>query len=101
MSDLTSLKNIGERSSGWLVAAGIETTADLERIGPVDCWRCVKQVFTNEATIVLLYALQGALLDLPWTELPDEIKRCLVAAARSLERDGEVANESAWGATDR
>ncbi len=101
MSDLTSLKNIGERSAGWLVAVGIETTVDLERIGPVDSWRRVKRVLPDEATIVLLYALQGALLDLPWTELPDEIKGRLVTAAHWLKQGGEAAAKDAAGATDR
>ncbi len=102
MSDLTGLKNIGEWSAGWLAVVGIETVDDLERIGPLDCLRRVKRAFPDETTLVLLYALQGTLLDLPWTELPDDLKRRLVAAVRSLERNGEAfAVEEVSGATQR
>ena len=101
MTELTGLKNIGERSASWLAAVGIETPNDLERVGPVESWRRVKRVFPDEVTLVLLYALQGALLDLPWTEIPDDFKRRLVAAARPMERHGAALGaEEASGARE-
>ncbi len=82
-SDLVSLKNIGEQSAGWLRAVGVESADDLERLGAVEAWRRAKAAFPDRVTIVLLYALQGALLDLPWTDLPIDLKQRLAAEATS------------------
>ena len=89
VSDLESLKNIGPRSAVWLSAVGVETADDLERLGPVEAWRRAKVAVPDEVTIVLLYALQAALLDLHWTELPVDLKRRVAAEATSSRRAPE------------
>ena len=89
VSDLESLKNIGPRSAAWLRAVGVETADDLEWLGPVEAWRRAKAAFPDEVAIVLLYALQAALLDLPWTELPVDLKQRLAAEAASSRRAQE------------
>ena len=88
MSGGLRLKNIGPRSAAWLADVGIETLDDLERVGPVEAWRRAKRAYSGRVSITLLYALQGALLDLPWNELPEEIKRQLADAARSRWQEG-------------
>ena len=95
MSDVATLKNIGPRSAAWLRAGGVATIDDLERIGPVAAWRRAKEAFPGQVSIVLLYALQAALLDLRWTELPADLKQRLVAEATSLEwPDGRPSTTS-------
>ena len=68
------LRNIGTTSSQWLAAVGIHTEDDLVAIGAVDADLRVRAAFPNRVSLNLLWALEGALLDLPWTELPPELK---------------------------
>ncbi len=78
---LDQLPNIGEVSAGWLRDAGVRTVEDLETIGAVEAWRRAKAAYPQEVTINLLYALQAALLGVPWTHLPAELKQKLRAEA--------------------
>lgn len=78
--ELLTLRNLGKTSSQWLHASGIHTAADLHRLGAVGSYRAVKARGFG-ASRVLLYAIEGALRDLPWQELPaslkDELNRLL------------------------
>ncbi|MDT3710955.1 MAG: TfoX/Sxy family protein [Pseudomonadaceae bacterium] len=78
--ELLTLRNLGKTSSQWLHASGIHTAADLRRLGAVGSYRAVKARGFS-ASRVLLYAIEGALRDLPWQELPrslkDELNRLL------------------------
>ncbi len=78
--ELLTLRNLGKTSSQWLHASGIHTAADLRRLGAVGAYRAVKARGFG-ASRVLLYAIEGALRDLPWQELPaslkDELNRLL------------------------
>ena len=78
MATLTSLKNIGETSAGWLESVGIKTAEDLYELGVVDAYRRVKTAYPERVTLNMLYALQGALLDLHWKEVPPEMKTALL-----------------------
>jgi hypothetical protein len=79
---LEDLPNIGPRSAAWLRAVGVKTLDDLFDLGPVAAYRLVKEAFPERVSLNLLYALQGALLDLPWNELPPEMKAQLRRQAR-------------------
>ncbi len=74
------LRNIGPKSAKSLSAAGIQTRADLERLGSIGAYLTVLES-GEPATLNLLYALEGALLDEPLTELPEPLKERLRAAA--------------------
>jgi DNA transformation protein and related proteins len=78
---LTALRNIGPKSAKWLAEVGIEQRGDLERIGAVGAYRAVRESGRN-ASLNLLYALEGALLDVRWDELPPPLKERLRDAAR-------------------
>lgn len=71
--ELLTLRNLGKTSSQWLHASGIHTAADLRRLGAVGSYRAVKARGFS-ASRVLLYAIEGALRDLPWQELPTSLK---------------------------
>ena len=71
---IAAMRNIGPRSAQWLAEAGIVTERDLRRIGPVAAYTKVEANHPSSATLNLLWALQGALLDMTWTELPDAVK---------------------------
>ena len=79
---IKSLLNLGPKSSAWLTDVGILTRADLERVGSVGAYRAVVEA-GHAASVLLLYALEGALLDLRWDRLSDAIKRNLRERAAS------------------
>lgn len=80
MSELTASENIGVRSVARLEGVWIGTEADLERLDPVTAWRLVG-AFSWKTAVVLLRALQGPLLGLHRNELPEALRRALVAEA--------------------
>ena len=81
---VASLKNIGPQSAKWLAAVGIATRKDLQDLGAVGAFRLMRKQGYN-VTPVVLYALQGALMDLHWNRLPGKLKDDLRARARADE----------------
>lgn len=71
------MMNLGPKSREWLAAVGIHTLDDVAELGAVDAYEKVKAAFPEKVSLNLLYALQGALLDLPWNELPPGMKEDL------------------------
>ncbi|HZG84196.1 TfoX/Sxy family protein [Paenibacillus sp.] len=70
------IRNIGAVCERWLADIGIHTLADLARIGSVEAYRRIREREPG-ANIIALYALEGALLDMHWRELPPEVKEAL------------------------
>jgi DNA transformation protein len=69
-----SMKNMGPKSSAWLAAVGIHSLDDVARLGVVETYKRVKAAYPDKVTLNMLWGLQAALLDLPWNELPLDIK---------------------------
>jgi DNA transformation protein and related proteins len=88
-SELLQLKNLGMASVNILRAIGINTYADLKRIGAVDAYRRIRARDINVSK-VMLYALQGALLDVHWNDLTPDLKAQLVSEAESPAEDNLV-----------
>ena len=74
--ELQHLKNLGKTSAQWLHAVGIHSASDLKRLGAVDAYRAVK-ARGFRASKVLLYAIEGALLDVHWNDIPPQRKAFL------------------------
>jgi len=87
-SELLQLKNLGMASVNILHAVGINTYADLRRIGAVEAYLRIKARDINVSK-VMLYALQGALLNVHWNDLDPELKLQLVAEAEQGFRNDE------------
>jgi DNA transformation protein len=68
------VKNLGPKSSEWLASVGIYTLDDVAKLGVVETYKRVKAAYPEKVTLNMLYGLQAALLDIPWTELPSDIK---------------------------
>ena len=81
-SELLELRNLGKTSVRWLNAVGIRTRAQLEEKGPVAVYQSVL-ARGFRANRVLLYALEGALLNQHWSELDPEKKKELLQSAES------------------
>ena len=82
--ELQHLKNLGKTSAQWLHAVGIHSASDLKRLGAVDAYRAVK-ARGFRASKVLLYAIEGALLDIHWNDIPAERKEVLNRQVDQLE----------------
>ena len=68
------MKNIGPKSSEWLASVGVHTLDDVAKLGVVETYKRVKAVYPHKVSLNMLWGLQAALLDLPWNELPPDIK---------------------------
>lgn len=77
-SELLQLKNLGMATVNILRAIGVNTHSDLHKLGAVAAYRKIKARQINVSKVTL-YALQGALMDIHWNDLPAELKSQLVA----------------------
>jgi DNA transformation protein len=76
------LRNIGPKSAAWLRQVGLRTPEDLAAIGPVEAFMRVKRA-GFKPSLNLLYALEGALCDTHWQEVPEARRQELVAQAEA------------------
>ncbi len=79
-SELAQLKNIGTASINILHAVGINSYQDLSTIGPVETYLRIKRRDIHVSK-VMLYALQGALMDIHWNQLSPDLKQQLLEEA--------------------
>ena len=70
---MEKLKNIGPTSAAWLAEIGITSRAALADIGPVMVYKMIQHRHPG-VNILLLYALQGAVMDVHWNALSPEMK---------------------------
>lgn len=82
--ELQHLKNLGKTSAQWLHAAGIHSASDLRRLGAASAYHAVRKRGFR-ASKVLLYAIEGALLDLHWNDIPAERKDALNRQFKDIE----------------
>ncbi|MDH5833209.1 TfoX/Sxy family protein [Luteimonas kalidii] len=80
------LRNIGPKSAAWLRQVGLRTEADLVAAGPVDAFMRVKRA-GFKPSLNMLYALEGALQDCHWQEVPEARRAELVAAVEAATAD--------------
>jgi DNA transformation protein and related proteins len=79
------MKNMGPKSTEWLASVGIHTLDDVASIGVVESYLRVIAAYPDKVSLNLLYGLQAALLDLPWNELPPDIKAGLKRQVENSE----------------
>ena len=71
MERLTDMPNIGAVLAEKLCLAGIETPADLERLGSVEALRRVQQASSEDLPCrSMLCALEGAIRGVRWHGIP-------------------------------
>lgn len=75
---LSTLPNLGPKSSEWLHAVGIETPEHLQEVGAVSAYKLC-QAAGYPTSLTFLWALWGALHNVPWTEIPEDVKQQLRA----------------------
>ncbi|MBO9164936.1 TfoX/Sxy family protein [Lactiplantibacillus pentosus] len=83
METLTKLPNIGPTLAKQLEAVAITSPEQLSTMGSKDAFAAIKKV-NPHARIQLLYSLQGAIEDKPYTQLPTETREDLKQYFKSL-----------------
>ena len=71
------LRNIGPKSAAWLRQVGLRTYDDIAAAGAVDAFLRVKRAGFRPS-LNLLYALEGALSDCHWQEIPEARRHILI-----------------------
>ena len=82
---ISGLANLGPKSQDMLARAGITTVAQLRHIGAVVAYARVKQADAN-ASLNVLWALEGALTGLPWQVVAREHRTSLLLALEEHQR---------------
>jgi DNA transformation protein and related proteins len=80
MATSIKLRNIGPKSAAWLRQVGLRTEEDLRAIGALEAFMRVKRA-GFKPSLNLLYALEGALMDCHWQDVPAERRSELLVAA--------------------
>ena len=75
-SRLRDLRNLGPASERMLLAAGISTPDELDRLGSVEAYRRAIAA-GGHRSLNFLWSLDAALLDVDWSDLPPERKSWL------------------------
>ena len=83
---IAELPGLGPRSETMLAGAGITSVAQLRRLGSVRAYLKVKATGAN-ASLNLLWALEGALTGLPWQVVAREHRLSLLLALEALKGD--------------
>jgi DNA transformation protein len=73
---LRDLRNLGPASERMLVAAGIATPEELDRLGSLEAYRRAMAA-GGHRSLNFLWSLEAALLDLDWRDLPEDRKASL------------------------
>jgi hypothetical protein len=76
------LRNIGPKSAAWLRQVGLRSLEDVAALGAVDAFMKVRRA-GFKPSLNLLYALEGALRDCHWQEVPEARRTELVQAAEA------------------
>ncbi len=89
---LSELKNIGGVSVRWLREVGVDSVERLAEEDVFELWVKIKKLHPKEVSMNLLWALEGAMLDLDWKDLPPKRKKELEGKLKKWEekRDPSV-----------
>ena len=80
---IQDLPGLGPKSQAMLAAAGISSVAQLQQLGAVRAYAKVNAKDAN-ASLNLLWALEGALTGLPWQVVAREHRLSLLLALEQL-----------------
>ena len=79
---VAKLRNIGPKSMAWLRQTGVRTLDDLKSVGALSAFVRVKRAGFRPS-LNLLYALEGAILDCHWQDIPEARRAELIADAEA------------------
>jgi DNA transformation protein len=79
--ELEDLRTVGRATARWLRAVGIDSVAELRRVGAPEAYGRIAYRFGRAVNVNLLYALAGALKDRPYNSFTPAEKARLCEAA--------------------
>jgi DNA transformation protein len=74
---IRSLPGLGPKTAARLTAVGITSGEELDEVGAVEAYRRLIARFPEATSLNALWGLQAALMDIHWTELPEDLKQQL------------------------
>ena len=74
LAELQTLRNVGPVTAEWLWAVGIASPQQLSDVGAVEAFQRIRARYGLDVTIVLLYALEGAIFDEYVDQIPEEVR---------------------------
>lgn len=78
--------NLGPKTAAWLDAAGIHTRAQVAKLGPIGVCRRLLET-GRPVSVLMAYAVEGALSGTHWNALPAETKQALRAEFAKMRAD--------------
>lgn len=84
MAELTSMRNIGKAMEKKLKSVGILTAEDLTQLGSKEAFFRLKTRYPNTC-LVFLYTLQGAIDNIDYNRLPEDVKLDLKNFSETLK----------------
>lgn len=87
-TSLADLPNLGPKSAAMLTDAGITSVQQLRKMGAVAAYAKVRRVSKN-ASLNLLWALEGAISQTPWQVVAREHRTSLLLALEHLEQQSK------------
>ena len=73
---LSQIKNLGPKTAEWLYDNGVESLQDIEDFGAVNLYLLLKSR-GYKISKVAIYAFEGAIRNVHWNALSDEVKNQL------------------------
>ena len=81
-----NLPNFGPVSRRWLTEIGVRSCVDLEEMGVVEAYCRIKECHPRKTSLVMLWALWGAVNDTDWRDVTPQVKAELLVELVSEER---------------
>lgn len=75
---IARMRNLGPASARMLAAIGVHDADDLEHLGAFAAYRRIVDETDHRPSLNLLWAMEGAVLDLDWRDLPEEFRTHLL-----------------------
>ncbi|MBI2498033.1 MAG: TfoX/Sxy family protein [Opitutae bacterium] len=90
---LAAALNLGPQSSVWLIAAGIKSLSQVRELGPIGVCRRLRES-GRPVSVVMAYALEGALTGCHWNAIPWETKQFLQGAFARMRKNSGPATRA-------
>jgi DNA transformation protein len=99
--ELAALKNLGEKTALWLVDAGVRSRSEMAKLGAIEV--CRRMLLAGHpVSLVAAYAIEGALTDTHWNQIPPqkklEVQRLFAVMKRGIAAGPPVVKAGARAA---
>lgn len=100
--ELAALKNLGEKTALWLVDAGVRSRSEMAKLGAIEV--CRRMLLAGHpVSLVAAYAIEGALTDTHWNQIPPqkklEVQRLFAVMKRGIAAGPPVVKAAACNKT--